>query len=102
MVAGMQQRPDERGDGLATFDEFGRWTWREFNGRVNQSIQGFRGLGLELELELENSGATVVVGGPVENLGKLELLLSPYRLSEFEGKVVLCNAPPCRRTSPDC
>jgi len=98
MVVGVQQRLDERGDGLAIVDEFGRWTWREFNGRVNQSIHGLRGLGLELE----NSGATVVGGDPVENLGKLELLLSPYRLTEFEGTVVLCNAPPCRRTSPDC
>jgi len=35
MVPGMQQRLDERADGLAIVDEFGRWTWREFNGRVN-------------------------------------------------------------------
>ena len=34
-----------------------------------------------------------VGGDPAENLGKLELLLSLYRLTDLEGKVVLCNAP---------
>ena len=34
-----------------------------------------------------------VGGDPAENLGKLELLLSLYRLTGLDGKVVLCNAP---------
>ena len=34
-----------------------------------------------------------VGGDPAENLGKLELLLSLYRLTDLDGKVVLCNAP---------
>ncbi len=48
MVAGMQQRLDERGDQLAIVDEFGDWTWSEFNERVNRLIHGLRGLGLGL------------------------------------------------------
>lgn len=209
MVAGMQQRLDDRGDDLAIVDEFGEWTWRQYNERVNRLIHGLRGLGLqlgdtmcivgnnrhewleafaaasnlglvvvpvnwhfsaeEIAYVLENSGATVVVadaefadtvadavavagtrvrlcfggpiggftdieeviaagspdepadqvsgksmlytsgtsgrpkgvqstlqqvgGDPAENLGKLELLLSLYRLTDLDGKVVLCNAP---------
>jgi long-chain acyl-CoA synthetase len=34
-----------------------------------------------------------VGGDPNENLGKLALLLSLYRLTDLDGKVVLCNAP---------
>jgi len=209
MVAGMQDRLAERGEELAIADEFGSWTWREHNERVNRLIHGLRGLGLglggtmcvvgnnrhewleafaagsnlglvmvpvnwhfsaeEIAYVLENSDATVIVadaefadnvraatsqagtairigyggpiegftdieeviaagspdepadqvsgksmlytsgtsgrpkgvqstlqevgGDPAENLEKLRLLLSLYRLTEFEGKVVLCNAP---------
>jgi long-chain acyl-CoA synthetase len=34
-----------------------------------------------------------VGGDPLENLEKLRLLLGLYRLTDLEGKVVLCNAP---------
>ena len=57
MVAGMQQRLDERGDQLAIVDEFGEWTWADFNDRVNWHFSAE-----EIAYVLENSGATVVVG----------------------------------------
>jgi long-chain acyl-CoA synthetase len=209
MVAGMQDRLARRGDELAIVDEFGSWTWREHNERVNRLMHGLRGLGLgvgdtmcvvgnnrhewleafaagsniglvmvpvnwhfsadEIAYVLENSGATIIVadaefgaavsaaaaeagtglrlsyggaidgftdieevvaagspeepadqvsgksmlytsgtsgrpkgvqstlqqvgGDPAENLARLELLLSLYRLTDLDGKVVLCNAP---------
>jgi len=53
----MQQRLDERGDQLAIVDEFGEWTWADFNDRVNWHFSAE-----EIAYVLENSGATVVVG----------------------------------------
>ena len=209
MVTGVQERLAERGDDLAIVDEFGQWTWRQFNERVNRLLDGLRGLGLglghtmcivgnnrhewleafsaasnmglvvvpvnwhfsadEIAYVLENSGADAIVadaefaeaalaaaeqagvrvrvgyggpidgftdieeviaagspaepvdqvsgksmlytsgtsgrpkgvqstlqqvgGDPAENLSKLELLLSLFRLTDLEGRVVLCNAP---------
>lgn len=209
MVAGMQRRLADRGDDLAIVDEFGQWTWAEYDRRVNRLIHGLRGLGLtmgdtlcvlgnnrhewleafaagsnlglvmvpvnwhfsteEIAYVIENSGARAIVGDaefadtareaaaatgteirisyggaidgftdieeviaagspdeptdqvsgksmlytsgtsgrpkgvqstlqqvggdPAENLGKLELLLSLYRLTDLDAKVVLCNAP---------
>jgi long-chain acyl-CoA synthetase len=48
MVAGMKERLDDRGDDLAIVDEFGQWTWAEYNDRLNRLIHGLRGLGLGL------------------------------------------------------
>jgi long-chain acyl-CoA synthetase len=39
---------DRKGDEVALADEFGSWTWRETDARVNRLIHGLRGLGLEV------------------------------------------------------
>ena len=46
MVAGLSERVAARGDDLAVADEFRELTWREFNTRQNQLIDGLRALGL--------------------------------------------------------
>ena len=48
MVATLVERVAERGDEMAITDEFGSWTWREFNERQNRVIDGLRGLGIGL------------------------------------------------------
>jgi len=48
MVVGVQERLAERGNDLAIVDEFGSWTWSEFNSRQNRLVHGLRGLGLGL------------------------------------------------------
>ncbi len=48
MVTTLLQRVEERGDELAIADEFGEWTWRQFNERENRLIDGLRGLGVAL------------------------------------------------------
>jgi long-chain acyl-CoA synthetase len=48
MVVTLQQRVADRGDELAIADEFGEWTWREYNERANRLANGLRGLGLGL------------------------------------------------------
>jgi long-chain acyl-CoA synthetase len=41
-------RVEQRGDELALADEFGSWTWREHNLRLNRLTHALRGLGLGL------------------------------------------------------
>ena len=44
----LADRVARRGDELAIADEFGSWTWSEFDARLNQLTHGLRGLGLGL------------------------------------------------------
>ncbi len=60
----------------------------EVSGKSMLYTSGTSGRPKGVESTLQQVG-----GDPVENLGKLELLLSLYRLTGLEGKVVLCNAP---------
>jgi long-chain acyl-CoA synthetase len=48
MVATLQERVTARGGELALADEFGSWTWAEYDERVNRLVHGLRGLGLGL------------------------------------------------------
>ena len=44
----LADRVARRGDELAIADEFGSWTWSEFDARLNRLTHGLRGLGLGL------------------------------------------------------
>jgi len=46
MVATLAERVALRGDEIALIDEFGRFTWREFDERQNRLLHALRGLGL--------------------------------------------------------
>lgn len=47
MVTTLIERVASRGGELAIADEFGDFTWAEFNDRVNRLVDGLRGLGVE-------------------------------------------------------
>jgi long-chain acyl-CoA synthetase len=52
----MAERVAESGDDLAIADEFGRWTWAEYDQRVNRLANAMRGLGVA-------AGSTVALVG---------------------------------------
>ena len=44
----LRDRVAQHGDELALIDEFGSWTWREYDARLDRLVHGMRGLGLGL------------------------------------------------------
>ena len=44
----LRDRVAQHGDELALIDEFGSWTWREYDARLDRLVHGMRGLGIGL------------------------------------------------------